>query len=48
MKMQKPVVFVKENFKTNSKYLKDKKYHKLKAISIMQENIEVLRIAYVI
>ena len=28
MKMQKSVTFVKENFK--NKYLKDKKYHKIK------------------
>ena len=36
----------KEKFE--NKYLKDKKYCKIKDHVIIQENIEVLRIAYVI
>ena len=34
--------------KPENKYLKDKKYVKLEIIVIIQKNIEVLRIAYVI
>ena len=36
----------KENFE--KKYVKDKRYLKLEIITIIQENTEVLRIAYVI
>ena len=46
MKMQKSVVFVKENFE--NKFLKRKKYLKLEFTVIIQEKKEVLRIAYII
>ena len=46
MEMQKYVKFVKKNVK--NKYLKDKNIIKLEIIVIMQGNIEVLHIAYVI
>ena len=34
--------------KIENKYVKDKKYHKVRDIAIIQGNMEVLRIAYVI
>ena len=46
MKIQKPVIFVKKNLKINM--LKIKSIVELEIIVIMHENIEVLRIAYVI
>ena len=46
MKMQKPVIFVKKNLKIN--FRKIRNIIKLEIIVIMQGNIEVLRIAYVI
>ena len=46
MEMQKYVKFVKKNVK--NKYLKGKNIIKLEIIVIMQGNIEVLHIAYVI
>ena len=46
MEMQKYVKFVKKNVK--NKHLKDKNIIKLEIIVIMQGNIEVLHIAYVI
>ena len=46
MEMQKYVKFVKKNVKNN--HLKDKNIIKLEIIVIMQGNIEVLHIAYVI
>ena len=46
MKMQKSDIFVKENLKMN--ILKIKHITKLEIIVIIQWNIEVLRIAYVI
>ena len=44
--MQKFVIFVKKNLKIN--IWKTKNVGKLESIAIIQENIEVLRIAYVI
>ena len=46
MEVQKYVKFVKKNVK--NKHLKDKNIIKLEIIVIMQGNIEVLHIAYVI
>ena len=46
MKMQESVIFVKKNLKINM--LKKQKIVKLGSIAIIQVNIEVLRIAYVI
>ena len=46
MEMQKYVKFVKKNVK--NKHLKDKNIIKLEIIVIMQGNIEVLHIAYVL
>ena len=46
MKMEKSVIFVKKNFKIN--ILKVNNIVKLEIIVIIQGNIEVLRIAYVI
>ena len=46
MKMQNSVIFVKKNFKINIWNIKDTV--KLGIIVIIQDNIEVLRIAYVI
>ena len=46
MEMQKYVKFVKKNVK--NKHLKDKNIIKSEIIVIMQGNIEVLHIAYVI
>ena len=47
MKMQKSVLFVKKHLNF-SKYLKDKNIAKLEIIIFIQENKEVLRIAYII
>ena len=46
MKMQKSVIFVKRNLKVNMWQIKN--IVKLEIIVIIQGNIEVLRIAYVI
>ena len=46
MKMQKSVVFVKKNLKINIRKIKH--IVKLEIIVIIQENIELLHIAYVI
>ena len=46
MKMQKSVIFVKKNLKVNMWQIKN--IVKLEIIVIIQGNIEVLRIAYVI
>ena len=45
MKIQKSVMFVKKNLKINM--LKIKNIVKLETIVIIQENIELLHIAYV-
>ena len=46
MKMQKSALFVKENLKTNISKINS--IAKLEIIVSIQENIEVLRIAYVV
>ena len=46
MKMEKSVIFVMKKFKMNM--LKIKNILKLETIVIIQESLEVLRIAYVI
>ena len=46
LKIQKFVIFIRENFQINM--LKVKNIAKLEIIVIIQENIEVLHIAYVI
>ena len=46
MKIQKSVIFVKKNLKINISKMKNT--GKLEIIVIIQENIEVLSIAYVI
>ena len=46
MKIQKPVIFLKKNLKINISKIKN--ILNLEIIVIIQENIKVLRIAYVI
>ena len=46
MKMQKSAIFAKQKFE--NEYLKDKNIVKLEVIVIIQGNIEILYIAYVI
>ena len=46
VKMQKSVLFIKKNVKISNSKIKN--IVKLELIVIMQENIEMLRVAYVI